>query len=259
MTSLTDRWAASMSFGGAAENTVSTRLRALRRLERDRGDLLSLTRTDLLDWLAVYSHPSTRSTMLSYVRVFYAWALDEGLLTESPAAKLGKVKVPNGVPRPASHADVVRLLASASPRTRMFALLMLYAGLRCCEVAPARPSDVTWQGDSAWLDIPHSKGGHHQTVPLPAHVAREFEAFPEWRCTAQTVQRDVSKALKAAGSTATPHMLRHYYGTSALQATQNLRKVQQMMRHASPATTARYTLVTSDELAQAAEALPLIA
>ena len=60
----------------------------------------------------------------------------------------------------------------------------------------------------------------------------------------------MSKALKAVGSTATPHMLRHY-GTSALQATQNLRKVRQMMRHASP-TTARYTLVTSDELAQAA-------
>ena len=62
-----------------------------------------------------------------------------------------------------------------------------------------------------------------------------------------------------AGSSATPHMLRHYYGTAALSATQNLRQVQEMMRHASPATTARYTAVASDELTRAAESLPQIA
>jgi integrase/recombinase XerD len=259
MTSLTDRWAASMSFGGAAENTVTTRARALRRLEKDRGDLLTLTRTDLLDWLAVYKHPSTRSTMLSYVRVFYAWCVDEGLLIESPALRLGKVKVPNGAPRPAEESDVVAMLRTAPPRTRMMAQLMVYGGLRCCEVARARPDHVVRRSDRWWLDIPHSKGGHHQAVPLPGWLAEEFRVFLSWDVSPQTVQRDVRRALKAAGSSATPHQLRHYYGTTALRQTQNLAKVQKMMRHASPATTARYTLVTGDELADVAEGLPRIA
>ena len=142
----------------------------------------------------------------------------------------------------------------------MFALLMAYGGLRCCEVAPAHPDHLSQRSDGHWwLDIPHSKGGHHQSVPLAEWVALEFLAFPPWHVTVQTVQRDVRQAFRDVDSPATPHQLRHYYGTTALHSTQNLAKVQKMMRHVSPATTARYTLVDSDELSAAAESLPRIA
>jgi integrase len=73
------------------------------------------------------------------------------------------------------------------------------------------------------------------------------------------VQKIIREAFRAVGSPCTGHQLRHYFGTTALRATENLRVVQQMMRHASPATTARYTLITSHETSDAAEGLPRIA
>lgn len=258
--SLTDQWAAHMTFTGSAPSTVATRTRALRRLERQRGDLSTLTHADLVGYLSQYGHASTRATVLSYIRCFYAWALDQRILDEDPTARLPRVKVPTSVPRPAPVDEVVALLRSAPPRTRSFALLMAYAGMRCCEVAGFRKEHATRSPDGRWwIDIPVAKGGHHQSVPVASWVAEEVLAGPSWTVKTQTVQKDVREAFRAVGSRCTPHQLRHFYGTSALHTTDNLRVVQQMMRHASPATTARYTLITSNETSDAAEGLPRIA
>jgi integrase len=229
-------------------------------LARERGDLLGLTKSDLIAFLSHYEMASTRSTMLSYLRAFYSWATSEGMLTEDPTAKIPGVRVPKSEPRPAARDDVAAMLHTADPRTRCMALLMVYGGLRCCEVSAFRPEHLTQNSDGSWwVDIPHSKGGHHQKVPFPADVAAEVLAGPSWTVGTQTVQKAVRDALRRSGSDATPHQLRHYYGTTALQSTSNLRQVQDMMRHASPATTARYTKVAASELTTAAEGLPRIA
>lgn len=248
-----------MRFTGAAETTILTRTRVLRRVQREVGDPLTLSKHDLIGFLSAYDVPSTRSTVLAYLRAFYAWAVREDLIESDPTSRIPTVKVPNAAPRPAGRDDVQRLLSTAEPRTRAMALLMVYAGLRCCEVAGFRHEHVTREPDGGtWVQIPRSKGGHQQSVPLPADVADEVLAAPAWTVGAQSVQKIVSAALKAAGSRATPHQLRHYYGTTALHSTQNLRQVQEMMRHSSPATTARYTAVSSHELSNAAENLPRI-
>lgn len=260
MTSPLTAWADYMRFTGSAESTVACRTRTLRRLAKERGDLLTLTKSDLIAFLSQYEKQSTRSTMLSYLRAFYAWALAEELIPDDPAKKVPAVKVPKSDPRPAAHDDVAAALRAADPRTRCMMLLMVYGGLRCCEVSAFRPEHLTQNSDGAWwVDIPRSKGGHHQKVPFPHDVAAEVLAGPSWTVSTQTVQKAVRDALRRVGSEATPHQLRHYYGTTALQSTQNLRKVQDMMRHASPATTARYTKVTGSELSDAAEGLPRIA
>lgn len=260
MTSPVQDWADYMRFTGSASTTVACRTRVLRRLSREVGDPLSLSKSDLMRFLSAYGHPATRSTMLSYLRAFYRWAVTEGLIESDPTEKIPSVKVPTGTPRPAPHDDVVALLHGADARTRSMALLMVYAGMRCCEVSQFRPEHLTQNADGRWwVRIPNGKGGKAASVPMPADVALEILRGPTWAVSTQTVQKDVRAALRAAGSDATPHQLRHYYGTTALQSTQNLRKVQEMMRHASPATTARYTQVSSSELSDAAEHLPRIA
>ncbi len=253
-------WGAWMRLGGSATSTVLTRTRHLRALEREYGRLLTLTHKELAHWLARFDHATTRSTYLSYIRCFYAWAVAEGLMEEDPTARLPKVKTPTGVPRPAPTEDVTQAIAAAPPRERAWLLLMAYAGLRCCEVALHRPGDV-WRSDdgSWWLRVPHSKGGHDQQVPVPGWVAAELLAAPAWSVSAQTVQRGTREVLRSVGSAATPHQVRHWYATAALRSTGNLRVVQQMMRHATPATTARYTLVASTEATAAAEGLPRLA
>lgn len=260
MSNLTKEWGAYMAFTGAAPLTVETRTRALRKVERERGDLLTLTTRDVIAYLAAYQKAPTRATLLSYIKCFYAWAVDQGLLEENPTDKIPKIKVPGGEPRPAPVEDIQAMMAKAEPRTRAMALLMMYAGLRSCEVAPFRKEHLRQSADGRWwVDIPRSKGGHHQSVPIPADAAGEILAAPGWDIGPQAVRNAISKAFREVGSPCTGHQLRHYFGTSALQSTQNLRKVQEMMRHASPATTARYTKVTPSELSDAAEGLPRIA
>lgn len=254
-----DAWAAHMRFVGAADTTIITRTRVLRRLNAESGPVLTRTKHDLVAWLAAYATPSTRSTVLAYLRAFYQWAVREDVLAVDPTVKIPTVKVPSADPRPAAMSDIARAMDAADPRTRTMMLLMAYGGLRCCEVAGFRPDHVEERAGGWWVRIPRAKGGKAQTVPMPADIARQLAQAEPWTVGAQSVQKAVRLALRAVGSTATPHMLRHYYGTSALQTTQNLRKVQEMMRHASSATTDRYTRVISSELTAAAESLPHIA
>lgn len=253
-------WAADMEFAGRAPATVECRARALRNLTKEAGDPLTLTKADIVGWLTRRRNPSTRSTLLAYVRAFYQWAAREGLVDTDPTERIAPIKVPAKDPRPADVGDIGAALAKADDRTRSMILLMAYTGLRCCEVAGVRPDHFHQGSDGRWtLEIPRSKGGHQQTVKVPAHVAEAVLAGPSWDVGAQSVQKTVRAAFKAAGSPVTPHQLRHYFGTTMLQMTDNLRIVQEAMRHASPATTARYTKVESSALSDAAESLPRIA
>jgi len=253
-------WGSAMTYEGLSPVTVSCRSRLLRQLAKHT-DPGTATRTDLIAFLSTKPSASSRATAQSYLRVFYAWCAREGHRADDPTLTLPKVRAPQGNPRPA-HADVVRaLLAVADQRTRVMALLMVYCGLRSCEVAGVRHDHLRLEGLRWWLDIPRAKGGKAQSVAIPdERIVDELLACPEWDVSAQTVQKSVKAALVATGDRrTTPHQLRHYYGTQALAATPNLRIVQQMMRHASPATTARYTAIASSEVSDASAALPWIA
>ena len=61
------------------------------------------------------------------------------------------------------------------------------------------------------------------------------------------------------GSRSTPHALRHFYATSILASTQNLRLTQVLMRHATPATTARYAAVGDRDAVAAVQGLRRVA
>ena len=202
---ITQQWGAYMTFRGNAARTVESRTRALRRLARQHGDLLTLGPSNIVAYLAGFPKASTRATNLSYIRCFYAWAVEQDMLTDDPTRKVPKVKVPNGVPRPAPRDEVAALLRTASPRTRCMALLMVYAGMRCCEVAAFRPEHLAQAADGGWwVDIPHSNGGHHQQVPLPADIAAEVLSGPTWPVTVQTVQKDVRDAQTALNTELVP-------------------------------------------------------
>lgn len=253
-----DLWAAEMEFSGKAPATIACRSRALRLLAKEVGDPLTLGKAELVGWLAQRQHPSTRSTLLAYLRSFYQWAQREGLIDDDLTERITPIKVPNADPRPADAEDIQAALRVADSRTRSMILLMAFCGLRSCEVAGVRPEHFHRDAaDGRWtLEIPRSKGGHRQTVKVPADVARIVLDGPTWDVSAQTVQKSVREALREADSSATPHQLRHYFATTLLHTTDNLRVVQEAMRHVSPATTARYTRVQSSELSDAVEALP---
>jgi integrase/recombinase XerC len=221
-------WSAWMYLGGAAPTTIRTRVGALRRRDREQGPLVEVTRQQIAVWLSGFAKASTRSTNLSYVRCFYAWAIDEELLDSDPTRRLPKVKVPRAAPRPIPSEQLAAALARATPRERLWLELMAFAGLRVSEVALCRPSHVWTAVDGAtWLLIPRGKGGHEQQVAIPGWLAEKLAAAEPWDRNSQTIYRHTKALLEAVGSTSTPHAGRHWFATAMLRDTGNLRVVQQ--------------------------------
>ena len=66
------------------------------------------------------------------------------------------------------------------------------------------------------------------------------------------MQERVTQLLgKDKVGTITPHSFRHYFVTSILRGTGNLRYAQELARHKNIAVTQRYTHLTNDELDKA--------
>lgn len=219
--------------------------------------LLTLTEADLDSWqgtLGLLAAESQRSYKVQ-VRGYYAWACDEAHLIETNPAKVLIIpRVPRGLPRPISEHDLEIALREAPPMLRVWFELAAYDGLRAKEIAALTRADVLDTAEPPSL-ILHGKGGKWRLVPMAPTVLRSLIEFgmpargPIFTINGLPIPpRRVSKLsndfLHRIGMPVTLHQLRHRFGSQCLRANGgNLREVQELMGHASPATTAIYTLI----------------
>jgi len=179
-------------------------------------------------------------------------------ITSNPAARLKAVTVPIGKPRPASDAAERRGLSNVDRRVRLMVKLGAKVGMRCCEIAVVATSDVLGSTDEYTLLV-HGKGNKERYVPISDSLALELLSHPGGYIFPGNIDGHlsaayVSKLLSwAMGGLATGHALRHRFGTNVLKASGgNLRVAQELLGHASVATTQIYTLVDDAELRSAA-------
>lgn len=249
------RW---MRLRGLSEATVEHRQRVLRLLiKHAQRPLLDLDPADLDAWqstLGLLSLETQRSYKVQ-VRGFYQWAVEDAhLLDHNPADVLVLPKVPRGLPRPISERDLERALREAPPLIRLCLELAAYEGLRAKEIAALERSDVLDTADPPALVL-HGKGGKVRVIPLsphPLHSLIEYGMPRRGRIITingrpippKRVSKLVNDYLHRIGIPETLHQLRHRFGTQALRANGgDIRQVQELMGHASPATTAIYTLI----------------
>ena len=260
---------------GHSDRTITSRAYTIRRLATCGIDPLTATRDDLTDWLASLvdsrtGQPAKRSTKATYraqLRAFYAWMIDTGRVQDNPADRLPTPKPGRGIPHPVTLAQLRAILdACSDPRaatTRAYVLLAAYAGMRVHEIAKVRGEDFL--GSEVRIS---GKGGADLTVPLHGVLVELVDAMPRkgyWfpsssprgHVDRSSVSSAVKRAMVRAGVPATPHSLRHFFGTQTLISSGgDLRTTQRMLRHASPATTAIYTQVADDTMRRAVGGIP---
>lgn len=200
---------------------------------------------------------SIRTSLVS----FYEWAVQNSVAEHNPALQLPKVKTPLPAPRPTPDDIWAELLAAAAPRERLMARLAGEAGLRRAEVAQVGADDLI-RDLHGWSLIVHGKGGKQRVVPLNDALVAEFRAhatrpgylFPgqvDGHISPRWVGTMISKMMPPGW---TMHKLRHRCATLGYAGTGNLRGVQELLGHASVATTQRYTAVSTREVRSVADA-----
>lgn len=242
-------WVIWLRAGGSPETTIDLRSYHLRRVgEGVTSGPWSVTGDELLTWLAGQRWaPNTRRAYRASLRAFYRWALDKGLVRESPAAAIPAVKVPRGRPKPTPEAGLKWAVRTTSDKRLVLALLLgSRCGMRRGELARARREDLE-RDLEGWSLRVVGKGGHVRVIPLDDEVAGMIQACePGWlfpsthggHLTPAHLGKKVAGLLPEGYAT---HSLRHRAATVAYRATgRDLRQVQEFLGHAKPETTAIY-------------------
>jgi integrase len=198
-----------------------------------------------------------RYLWISNLHRFYRWAIDGGLTTVDPTAKMERPKTARPVPRPARSDELAGALERAARAERCWILLAAYEGLKVSEIARLRWEDVLKaEGNLRVRVIGRSGARSERFIRLHPDVLRELLALGEepsgWVFTRplggpyppERLSRALNVALRRLGVHATAEQLRHWFAAEHLAATGDLRATQEALGHAWPATTAN--LVTPE-------------
>ncbi|MBP1326743.1 site-specific recombinase XerD [Leucobacter exalbidus] len=194
---------------------------------------------------------SSKASYHATVRAFCVWMIRAKVRGDDPTLDTPRPKRARTRPRPLSIAAVRSVYAAANrARTRAYVLLAVLAGMRVHEIAKIRGEDIDLDRDTLLIV---GKGGAVEIVPLHPDLRALAETMPRtgfWfpaytveGCVGrQAVGQAIKRAMVRAGyDQATPHMLRHSYGTELVQGGADMRVVQELMRHVDISTTQIYT------------------
>ncbi|MEN9751118.1 MAG: site-specific tyrosine recombinase XerD [Actinomycetota bacterium] len=215
------------------------------------------------------------SRTLSSIRGFHRFLVEEGELTEDITTDVRRPKLPKALPKALTIDQVVALLGAVSGddpvaiRDRAFLEFMYATGARVSEATALNVDDVTAIDDSVRV---RGKGSKQRIVPLGSYAKSALDEYlvrvrplfsAEGRSTPalflgprggrlsrQSAWLIITAAAEKAHLTAhvSPHTLRHSFATHLLAGGADVRVVQELLGHASVATTQIYTQVTADTL-----------
>lgn len=248
--------------GGAPATTAYTRRQHLEHLARRApGEPWQLTTDDLLEYVsgqdwAVETRRGRRSTFT----LFYDVAIARGLTDSNPAKALPRVRATRPTPRPVPEPVYEAAMLAADETLRLVLRLAHDAGLRRAEIAKVHSDDI-FQDLTGWSLRVHGKGNRARVVPLSARLAFELRALPAgWALPGNDgghlSPRWIGKlSTRVLSGPYTLHTLRHSFASRAYGAARDLAVVQDLLGHASPATTRTYVAMPNDALRNVVDAI----
>jgi integrase/recombinase XerD len=273
---------------GRSSNTVAAYRRDLAAysewLAANGATVLDVSHRQLVDFVGSRrssgAATSSIARQLAAVRMLHRYLSVEGDRRDDPAAELEGVRVPSGIPKPLTEAQVTSLLDSVivtEPiHRRDLALIeLLYAtGARISEAVGLSIGEIDMDARLVRL---YGKGAKERIVPFGSTAAAALDDWfspsgramvvpARWRSrddaeavflntrggrlTRQAAWQMIKKygARAGIGEELSPHVLRHSCATHLLDHGADLRVVQEMLGHASISTTQIYTKVSQERL-----------
>lgn len=262
---------------GAAEHTLRAYATDAREfaafLCAERGTLQprDISAADVAAWLDALRiqgrQPRTLARKLASVRAFTRFLVDAGVLTGDPAAVQTVPRAGRRLPNTLSRQEVEALLAQpdlstpAGIRDRAMLELMYASGLRVSELIGLRFTDLDME---ECLVRCVGKGNKERVVPFGEAALLCLKAYtevarpkllrypdghvfvsPRGPLSRTGFWKIIKRCASSAGITSpvTPHVLRHSFATHLLDGGADLRVIQELLGHASLATTQVYTHV----------------
>jgi integrase/recombinase XerD len=212
--------------------------------------------------------------MLSTVRGFHRFLLEEGIVEADVATDVRPPKLSMRLPKAISIEQMASVLAATdgddmtSLRDKALLELLYATGARVSEAVALNVDDVI-DGDVVRL---FGKGSKQRIVPVGSFARAAIEAYLVRARPALSIRGKATPALflgirgqrvsrqnawliiRAAAEKAhlgieiSPHTFRHSFATHLLAGGADVRVVQELLGHSSVATTQIYTMVTADTL-----------
>lgn len=220
---------------------------------------------------------SSMARKLAALRTFYRYLNRTTGRGINPAAEVRTPKLPQRLPRVLTKDDANALMefpegdGLAARRDRAILETLYSTGARVSELVGMDCGDLDLKEGLVRL---RGKGRKERIVPIgdvaveaikeyqetlsrrsslvprrPKHGRPVFRNARGGRLTARSVARFVATySSRLAGGRVSPHALRHSFATHLLDEGADLRAIQEMLGHASLATTQKYTHVAMDQL-----------
>ena len=273
---------------GLSKNTLSAYKGDLARyfvyLEINSFTEITVSPQQLLDFSVSLNSAGYKATsisrVLAAVRGFHKFLVLEDMRPDDPTVKLRPPKLGFRLPKALNQQQVLDLLTAAGPepdekstdslrlRDRAILELMYSTGTRVSEVVGLDLDEI----DDSGLIRVRGKGSKERVVPLGGYAMRSIQAYlvrtrpglaakggdnalflnsRGGRLSRQSIWEIIQKAGKVCDLAVSPHSLRHSFATHLIEGGADVRVVQELLGHASVATTQIYTLMTVDTLREA--------
>ena len=284
------RFAEELKSQGKSRNTVASYSSDLRLLAKwhqetygtDGGEpITGLNSIDLLDHvrlLKAKASPQTVNRKIAAIRAFFAFLLEQGLISRDHSAALKSVRVESPkAPEVLTHAEFLRFLRGIDQEgeqgKRDWAVinLMAQAGLRIGEVADVRMGDLDIGPRRGILLIRSGKGGQPRKAFLNSTARKAIQDYLEIRpkrpdidhlfisqkgspLSRRAIHNLVVFYLERAGLPGrSAHSLRHLFATKLYNGSKDILLVREALGHRSIQTTLRYARKTEAEIAEKIE------